>query len=56
MTSYGFNALSLTKQQAAFLLDCIRYTDKNYPRVPTETMDSLGPDLVQALQEIVGGE
>jgi hypothetical protein len=56
MTDYHYNTLSLTKPQASFLLECIRYTDQNYPRVTMEAMEQYGPDLVRALQEIVGGE
>jgi hypothetical protein len=56
MINYAFNAMTLSKAQAAFLLDCISYADKNHPRVDPKAMEKFGEGLVMVLQEIVGGE
>lgn len=48
-------SISLTKQQAAFLLDCIQFSDKFTPRVDIRLFETIAPDLVRALQQIAGG-
>jgi hypothetical protein len=56
MSEFAYNALSLTKQQATFLLDCIRFADMFTPRVDPRLFETIAPDLIQSLQEIAGGE
>jgi hypothetical protein len=56
MTSPAYNALSLTKQEAAFILDCIRFADYFHPRVDPRLFETIAPNLIQDLQEIAGGE